>query len=1193
MKYFVTLILIVCLVGCGGGASPSPAPSPSPSPTPTPILKYITIVPGDATSIDIGTNLTFHATAHYSDGSTQDVTQMTTWTSSVPSVASITLDSTGSIVTGLTPGLTVIEAVFDGKNYGVNVTVTVPLPPPSSPPPTPVLTNLSPITGSPALTVQSGNPSAVPPTTTPVITLTTTGLDQFGQPIAVAISEHPAIWNTNSPNATLIGCSDGSLSCHVQMATCVSPCSSLSALVTVILQNGSGNPNGPTTQTTQTTLMVTSAPPPPPSIPTHVSITPANATISTGGTQQFTATVTDQNGVTINQPVIWSSTMPVTQSGVVTGVNSGSTTIPGTVTATVSGTTVSQSVTFSVSSAPSVQDHCVVTPTSSTVFPGDTKQLTVTMFDQYNNPMSAQYSSGAVWNATGAISVSDGLVTAVTVGNATAVAVFTLTPSHINCAANLSVVARPPVLTTITVSVPPVFVGHTVTATASLLDQYGQPFSASVVWAATGGTVTQAGLFTGSAAGPGSVTATASGISGTSNFSITAVALVSINVTPLGPLSGLSGTTLLLTAAGTNNDGTTNPLTSLVWNSSNTGYVSVSGGLVSLHAPTNTQGQATVSASQSGITSNGVVITVNPTAPILTTIQVTPNPATLLTGKTLQFVAATLDQYGNPIAGSLTWSATGNLTISSTGLATAGSCLGASSATVTATSSSVTGSATVNITPAPSVLTTVTIAPGTATINVGSTQQMTATKRDQCNVIISAPTTWASSNSAATVSVSGLVSGVFQGTTNITATAGGVTSPAATVNVNDVPPPPNAVASIQVTPPSSTIIATTQTVQLLATAFNATGQVVPATMTWSSSSPGIATVDQTGVVSGVSSSGTVQIVASTETEGVNGTTVTVTSTAAIVNVSSAPALKTITITPISISLPQFSTQQFSAFGKDQYGNPISASFSWASNNGVCQIDGQGLLTAALPGSCLVSASSGGIVSPAATVNVSTVFSLQGPWEFTTNTGYSVELDLTQPALPGPVALVAGKLFDASFGRPVDSSGNFLPDFWYGNVVAFSGSNQSNAVSLSVANSQGFGISITGTLSSNTAFSGNYVISSPSGPISGSVTGTTIGPPTTGSGGWLASGGIFNPVSAGGCGIVHIFLPNQIGPFDWSGSDTCAAISDANQIGAYVHFISGSFSFAGHMSGATMTIEDDACYTVSNQSQCGAGGTMTR
>ncbi len=87
--------------------------------TPQPVLVSIAVTPVNP-SIVVGGQQQFTATGTYSDGSHQDLTQSATWTSSSPSVA--TISSTG-LATGVAAGSTTIRAT-SGSIYGTT-TLTV------------------------------------------------------------------------------------------------------------------------------------------------------------------------------------------------------------------------------------------------------------------------------------------------------------------------------------------------------------------------------------------------------------------------------------------------------------------------------------------------------------------------------------------------------------------------------------------------------------------------------------------------------------------------------------------------------------------------------------------------------------------------------------------------------------------------------------------------------------------------------------------------------------------------------------------------------------------------------------------------------------------------------------------------------------------------------------------------------------
>ena len=161
--------------------------------------------------------------------------------------------------------------------------------------------------------------------------------------------------------------------------------------------------------------------------------------------------------------------------------------------------------------------------------------------------------------------------------------------------------------------------------------------------------------------------------------------------------------------------------------------------------------------------------------------------------------------------------------------------------------------------PDPPRATTVTVSPTTAELDVGETVQLRAEVRDQnSNVMVGAVVIWTSSaGSVATVDASGLVTGVGEGTATITASSGSAQGTAA-ITVVSVPEP---VASVEVSPSAETV-AVGATLQLTAEAFDANGQAVAgAEFLWESSQTSVATVDASGLVTGVGE-GTATITAS-------------------------------------------------------------------------------------------------------------------------------------------------------------------------------------------------------------------------------------------------------------------------------------------------------------------------------------------
>src|SRR2546426_752230 len=146
------------------------------------------------------------------------------------------------------------------------------------------------------------------------------------------------------------------------------------------------------------------------------------------------------------------------------------------------------------------------------------------------------------------------------------------------------------------------------------------------------------------------------------------------------------------------------------------------------------------------------------------------------------------------------------------------------------------------ITPVASVA----VAPASASVAVSGTVQLAATMKDAVgNVLTGRVVTWTSGTpTVATVSATGLVTGVSAGPATVTAASEGKTGSSA-ITVNAV------VASVTVTPASASV-AVGGTVQLAATPKDASGNTLSGrVVTWASSAVAVASVNGSGLVTGL------------------------------------------------------------------------------------------------------------------------------------------------------------------------------------------------------------------------------------------------------------------------------------------------------------------------------------------------------
>ena len=254
-----------------------------------------------------------------------------------------------------------------------------------------------------------------------------------------------------------------------------------------------------------------------------------------------------------------------------------------------------------------------------------------------------------------------------------------------------------------------------------------------------------------------------------------------VAVSPSSATLQAIGGTVQLSATVRDQNGQVMTGASVSWSSSDNGVATVSSGGLGTAV---SAGSATLTAT-SGQASGTVSVTVTQ---VVTSVAVSPASYTIVAGEgTIQFTAAVKDANGHAVHGAMiSWTSSDPSRMSvdaATGLATPWE---PGPATITATSGGVSGTASVTVLPRP--VATVQVEPSSGSILVGETLQMTASPRDGAgNVLVGRTVTWASSDMAvATVTSSGLVTGLKLGTSTITATSEG-RSGQATVTV--APPP--------------------------------------------------------------------------------------------------------------------------------------------------------------------------------------------------------------------------------------------------------------------------------------------------------------------------------------------------------------------------------------------------------------------
>ena len=404
--------------------------------------------------------------------------------------------------------------------------------------------------------------------------------------------------------------------------------------------------------------------------------------------------------------------------------------------------------------------------------------------------------------------------------------------------------------------------------------------------------------------------------------------LSSIAVSP-ATASIQSGQTQQFTATAKYSDGSTADVSSTAtWTVNPSSIASVSkAGLATAEAA----GSSTVTASLNGM-NGSAALTVQAATRTVTSISVTPATASIAVGATQQFTATATYNDGTTanVSTTATWtsSATSIVTISTSGVATA---VAAGQATITATYQGKSGSAGFAAVATKPTVTSVAVTPSSASLQVGGTQQFTATATysDGTTANVSTTATWTSSaTSIATVSATGLATAIAAGQATVTATYQGK-SGSATLTSTAVP-----VTSIAVTPTSANlVVGGTQQFTATATYANGTTGNVTSSSTWSSGNTSVVTVNSKGFAIAVGTGAATSVTASFQGFNSSATVNVSQSSGAGVNIPmfhvdqgrSGANLKETTLTPSNITSQSFGKLFSQLVDGYVYGQPLVVS----------------------------------------------------------------------------------------------------------------------------------------------------------------------------------------------------------------------------------------------------------------------------
>jgi uncharacterized protein YjdB len=352
-----------------------------------------------------------------------------------------------------------------------------------------------------------------------------------------------------------------------------------------------------------------------------------------------------------------------------------------------------------------------------------------------------------------------------------------------------------------------------------------------------------------------------------------------------------------------------------------------------------------VLATSEGVTGATVITVTN--VPVITVV-LSLALDTITQGGTVQLTATPEDSIGDPLVRPVTWSSnnSGVASVNGAGLVTG---VGVGSATITASSGGKSGTTAVVVIPVP--VASVTVTPPAPSVQVTKTVQLTAVTRDaKGNTLTGRVVTWGSGNGNATVSGTGLVTGMAPGTSQITATSEAING-TATATVTAAPP----ILVRIITSPDTATINTGGTKQFSTVGKYSDSSTTTVTATYSATG---GSVTANGLYTAGSTGGTFRVIA-TSSGFADTSTVTVVK----------PPVALVILSPALDTASPGQSYQLTATTKDAGGNILTGRVvTWGSSNtGVATVNGSGLVTAVAVGTATITATSETIPGTATTV----------------------------------------------------------------------------------------------------------------------------------------------------------------------------------------------------------------------------------
>jgi uncharacterized protein YjdB len=607
-------------------------------------------VSSTSASIARGTTVQFTATGTLTDGTTENATDLVTWTSSNPSTVSINVNGAQGLAMGLTSGTSTVTATITTTSGTVSQSATL------------TVTNAT-------LTSISVTPinALIPLGTVQQFTATGTFSDNSTQDTTGTV-----VWSTSPTSVASI---------------------TVSGLVTA---KDIGNftvtaTSGTVSQGVSATVNAADL--------SSIAVLPANPTIAQNTSEQFSAIGTFDDGSTHNLTgeVTWSSSnsgaATIGASGLAKGLSRAATATTN-ITATLG--TVSGFTTLTVTNA--TISSISISPAGRTIAPGTQLQFTAT--GTFSDGSTQVLNRDATWasdNTAVAIAEGVGTVTAVAPGTANISATFGGVPGSVLLTVSSVTLTSIAVSPSTAAIAPGSTLGYSATGTFS--DGSTQRVTSTVTWSSSStsvATITTAGQVTGESEGTTTITAQQGSVSGTAALVVGSSTLNSVQVTPAtATVAELTGTQFQ--AIGIFEDNSTQILTnSVTWTSSPVSVATVSDGSSTKGLATGVApGTATITALFAGLTGQASLAVTNAT---LTSITLTPGTATIALDGSQQFSATGNFSDGTTenLTAQATWKSSdaGVASVSADGLASPS---GAGTTTITATMNGMSGTASLTV----------------------------------------------------------------------------------------------------------------------------------------------------------------------------------------------------------------------------------------------------------------------------------------------------------------------------------------------------------------------------------------------------------------------------------------------------------------------------------------------------------------